>query len=245
MRTAAADPAGARPLLDRADQALQARTAGVFAVTAYRPSGAYPLAWSGVPSEVGVDRIAGPEAFFVAPGPLGLRLVYIKPILDPVSGHRVGVSAAERVVSSSLGVRMATPEGVLSLPTLVPVTVQPDERRSRSAGFVIQSPLGRDPPRACHVACDSDTSTAAAKNVPAVVARSALTLIVSRPRLDFATSFPTLRGHVKAKPRSWWASCWRAGVLWFPANRSMDRPGVHTATLGPGGVSAPNPIDFL
>jgi hypothetical protein len=47
--TAAADPAGARPLLDRADQALQGRTAGVFAVTAYRPSGAVPLAWSGVP----------------------------------------------------------------------------------------------------------------------------------------------------------------------------------------------------
>jgi hypothetical protein len=48
--TAAADPAGARPLLDRADQALQGRTAGVFAVTAYRPSGT-PLAWSGVPSD--------------------------------------------------------------------------------------------------------------------------------------------------------------------------------------------------
>ena len=51
---AAADPAGAgvRALLDRADQALRGRTAGVFAVTAYRPSGAWPLAWSGVPSEI-------------------------------------------------------------------------------------------------------------------------------------------------------------------------------------------------
>ena len=103
--TAAADPAGARPLLDRADQSLQARTAGVFAVTAYRPSGAWPLAWSGVPSEIAIDRIAGPEAFFVTPGPLGLRLVYIKPVPDPLSGHRVGVIAAERVISSSGGIR--------------------------------------------------------------------------------------------------------------------------------------------
>ena len=39
--------------------------AGVFAVTAYRPSGV-PLAWSGVPSEVPVERIAGPETYFLA-----------------------------------------------------------------------------------------------------------------------------------------------------------------------------------
>ena len=58
-----------------------------------------------MPSEIGVERIAGPETFFVAPGPLGLRLIYIKPVLDPVSGHRVGVVAAERVVSSSRGIR--------------------------------------------------------------------------------------------------------------------------------------------
>ena len=59
---AAADPAGAgvRALLDRTDQALRGRTAGVFAVTAHRPSGA-PLAWSGVPSEIPAERISGPE----------------------------------------------------------------------------------------------------------------------------------------------------------------------------------------
>ena len=112
------------------------RTAGVFAVTAYRPSGT-PLAWSGVPSEIEVDRIAGPETFFVAHGPLGLRLIYIKPVLDPVSGHRVGVIAAERLVSSSRGIRTAAPEeGVLSLPTLVPVTVRPHDPRASAAGFV-------------------------------------------------------------------------------------------------------------
>ena len=137
----AADPAGAgvRALLDRADQALRGRTAGVFAVTAYRPSGT-PLAWSGVPSEVPVERIAGPETYFVAPGPLGLRLIYIKPVLDPVSRHRVGVVVAERVVSSLRGIRMPTDEGVVAMPTIVPVTVRPHGASVPANSFVVEGP---------------------------------------------------------------------------------------------------------
>src|SRR4051794_9689636 len=53
--TAAADPVGAdaRRLFDLADQALQGRATGEFAVSAYRPSGSgTPLAWSGRPSEI-------------------------------------------------------------------------------------------------------------------------------------------------------------------------------------------------
>ena len=248
--TAAADPAGARPLLDRADQALQARTAGVFAVTAYRPSGAYPLAWSGVPSEVGVDRIAGPEAFFVAPGPLGLRLVYIKPILDPVSGHRVGVIAAERVISSSLGVRTAAPEeGVLSLPTLVPVTVRPYDAAAVPQGFVIQSPLGQ-PLLVARVTSRAiqDTRTAWRENVSAVVLGIlALTLIVSLPRLlKWRQSFPTLLGHVKANALVLAVLVAARVLLWFaPTARWTDQV-FHTATLGPGlRVLLRTPIDFL
>ena len=107
----------------------------MFAVTAYRPSGT-PLAWSGVPSEIDVERLVGPETYFVAPGPLGLRLIYIKPVLDPASGHRVGVIAAERVVTSSTGMRSVTPgEGQLALPTLAPVTVRPYEGGERIEGL--------------------------------------------------------------------------------------------------------------
>ena len=143
----------------------RARTAGVFAVTAYRPSGAWPLAWSGVPSEIGVERIAGPETFFVAPGPLGLRLIYIKPVLDPVSGHRVGVIAAERLVSSSRGIRTAAPEeGVLSLPTLVPVTVRPhDATRDRTGLRRPVAARAAAARRARHTASDSGHARALAR----------------------------------------------------------------------------------
>src|SRR4030095_11966276 len=82
--------------------------------------------------------------FFVEHGPLGLRLIYIKPVLDPVSGHRLGVVASERLISSSRGIRTVTPEeSVLSLPTLVPVTVRPHDAGASENGFVIQSPLGQ------------------------------------------------------------------------------------------------------
>src|SRR5688572_6290012 len=201
---AAADPAGGglRALLDRADQSLRGRTAGVFAVTAYRPSGAWPLAWSGVPSDIGVERIAGPETFFVARGPLGLRLIYIKPVLDPVSGNRVGVIAAERLVSSSRGIQTAAPEeAVLSLPTLVPVTVRPYAPGETAPGFVVQSPLGqplliaRVTPQAIQ-----DTRARWRGNISAIVLGIlALTLIVALPPLlRWREAFPKLRDHLRA-----------------------------------------------
>jgi signal transduction histidine kinase len=248
--TAAADPAGARPLLDRADQALQARTAGVFAVTAYRPSGAWPLAWSGVPSEIGVDRIAGPEAFFLAPGPLGLRLVYVKPVLDPVSSHRVGVIAAERVISSSHGIRTVAPEeGALSLPTLVPVTVLPDEDVPGAQGFVVQSPLGQ-PLLVARVTSQAiqDTRTRWRENVSAVVlAILALTLVVSMPPLlRWRESFSTLAGHARVVGLVLATLVGARLLLWLaPTARWTDQV-FQTAALGPGlGHLLRTPIDFL
>ena len=249
--TAAADPAGARPLLDRADQSLQARNAGVFAVTAYRPSGAWPLAWSGVPSEISIDRIAGPEAFFVAPGPMGLRLVYIKPVLDPVSGHRVGVIAAERVISSSRGIRTAAPEeGVLSLPTLVPVTVRTYDGTVARDEFVSQSPLGqplltaRVPPQAIQA-----TRTAWRENISSVVlAILALTLVVSIPRLlRWRISSPaTLNWHLKVNGLVLATLVSARVLLWFaPAQRWTDQV-FHTSVLGPGlRALLRTPTDFL
>ena len=248
--TAAADPAGSRPLLDRADRALQGRTAGVFAVTAYRPSGAWPLAWSGVPSEIGVDRIAGPETYFVARGPLGLRLIYIKPVLDPVSGHRVGVIAAERLVSSSRGIRTAAPEeGVLSLPTLVPVTVRPHDPGASVPGFVIQSPLGQ-PLLVARVTPEAIQETRARwrENISAIVLGIlALTLIVALPPLlRWRGAFPALNDHLKAMGVILSLLAAARLLLWLaPTERWTDQVFRLTA-LGPGlRILLRTPIDFL
>ena len=65
------------------------------AVTVYAPDGT-ALAWGGRASELGPAQLQRGEAWFLAQGPLGLRLVYIHPIEQ--DGTRVGVVAAERSV---------------------------------------------------------------------------------------------------------------------------------------------------
>ena len=246
---AAVDPAAARPLFDRADQALIGRTAGVFAVTVYRPSGT-PLAWSGVPSEIDNQQIAGPETFLVAPGPLGLRLLYIKPVMDPATGHRIGVVAAERLVSSARGIRTAAPEeGVLSLPTLVPVTVRPHDPRATQNGSVIQSPLGQ-PLLVASVTPEAIQETRARwrGNVSAtVLGILALTLIVSLPPLlRWREAFPQLKDHLKAIGLILAMLAAARLLLWFaPTERWTDQV-FRLATLGPGlRTLLRTPIDFL
>jgi signal transduction histidine kinase len=247
---AAADPAGARPLLDRADQALQGRTAGVFAVTAYRPSGAMPLAWSGVPSEISVDVIGGPETFLAAQGPLGLRLIYIKPVLDPVSSHRVGVIAAERVISVSRGIR--TPAGdevMLSLPTLVPATVRAFHAASPADGFVIATRTGQ-PLLVANVSPQAirDTRARWRGNISAVVlAILTVTLIVSiPPLLRWRETYSGLVGHLKAIGLVVGLLVAARWLLWLePTNRWTDQV-FQTATLGPAlRTLLRTPVDFL
>jgi signal transduction histidine kinase len=73
------------------------------AITVYGPaSGA--LAWSDGPAEdLPLDRVGGPEALFAAQGTLGLRLVYLTPVIA-ADGTRIGAVAAERILVPALGV---------------------------------------------------------------------------------------------------------------------------------------------
>ena len=141
---AAVDAAGSgvRALLDRADQVIRGRPPGLFAVTAYRPSGVWPLAWSGPASDVAADVVAGPESFVLTPGALGLRLLYIKPVVDPADSRRVGVVVAERVVTQSQGIRTGVSEGRLVMGTTVPVTVEPYDPVLADSRSVFTAPDG-------------------------------------------------------------------------------------------------------
>jgi signal transduction histidine kinase len=91
------DENAARGLFDRAQRATVARTGDVeLAVTAYAP-GSRPLAWAGRPSELPKDRLEDDEAWFIAQGALGLRLVYAMPVTD-AAGNRLGTIAAEQSI---------------------------------------------------------------------------------------------------------------------------------------------------
>ncbi len=85
--------------------ALTRQDEGELAVTAYTADGT-PVAWAGRPSELPPDRLAGDEAWFIAPGALGLRLVYVTPVTQP-GNRRVGTMAAERAIGTSFPTRIA------------------------------------------------------------------------------------------------------------------------------------------
>ena len=91
------DEGAARTLFVAAQGAAVARTSDVeLAVTAYE-TGGQPVAWAGRPSELPRDRLEGDEAWFIAQGALGLRLVYTMPVND-ASGTRVGTVASEQSI---------------------------------------------------------------------------------------------------------------------------------------------------
>jgi signal transduction histidine kinase len=91
------DDTAARRLFDMAQSATAEHTGDVeLAVTAYGPD-SRPLAWAGRPSELPKDRLEGDQAWFIAQGALGLRLVYAMPVTD-AAGTRIGTVASEQSI---------------------------------------------------------------------------------------------------------------------------------------------------
>jgi len=145
-----------RPLFERASQLVRRDPSEPLAVTVYGVDGS-PLAWAGRPSELtgaargatpALDRTAGPAALFVAPGPLGFRLVWIQP-LTAGSGRnavRLGVVAAERVFSERANVGSASPERFSIETSLGPVSLRTRYEGAGEGGrphsFVLLSPSG-------------------------------------------------------------------------------------------------------
>ena len=103
----------ARPLLfDVIRSAIEGPGSADVSVTVYDAGGS-ARAWAGRPSEIPSGRILDDESFFVAPGPLGLRLVYVQP-LRALGGSgesgRIGSLAVERVLSPARGVTDSAPD---------------------------------------------------------------------------------------------------------------------------------------
>ena len=115
------EPNSAAALFDAVRAAPADSAVADAAITVYDDMGA-ARAWTGRPSEIALERILGGQTFFVAPGSLGLRLVYIEPLHDAFSDSspppRIGSIAAEFVLSPALGVT-ATPAGPFNLRTTI------------------------------------------------------------------------------------------------------------------------------
>ena len=124
------DAAAARRLFERAAAALADADTSDYAVTIYTADGT-PLAWAGRPSELTPDRLAGGEAWFAAPGALGLRLVYVAPI--SAGAGVVGTVAAERGLGTTFPTRIV--DVAIELPFEAPAGPESDR-------FQITSPSG-------------------------------------------------------------------------------------------------------
>ena len=100
---AARDDEAAAADLFAAIEAAHPRHNDRVAITVYGPA-SRAIAWSDGPAEdLPIDRVIGPEALFAAQGTLGLRLVYLTPVVA-ADGARIGAVAAERVLVPALGV---------------------------------------------------------------------------------------------------------------------------------------------
>jgi signal transduction histidine kinase len=84
-----------------------------------------PIAWSGRPSSLPDERINGPAALFVAPGPFGLRLVHVRPIMG--TGRetlRLGSVAAEHLLTRDAVGRAGSHADFTLSTSLVPVSLR-------------------------------------------------------------------------------------------------------------------------
>ena len=145
-----------RPLFRSAASAVAGAAPAPVAITLYTNDGT-PLAWAGRPSELTVStrdaalpagRFAGPSSLFLAPGPLGFRLVRVQPV---VTGNarppgRVGLVAVERLFSELASVGNASADSFSIETPLAPVFLRTVPEGVTPVGgpftFVVESPAG-------------------------------------------------------------------------------------------------------
>jgi signal transduction histidine kinase len=148
LRAAARDPLETRALFDEASAALGGQPEGRAGVTIYGGDGA-PLAWAGRVFDLPKERLAGPAAWFVAPGAIGPRLIHVLPVGARPTGARGGPRGGTIVAEYSLPTEAnaAGPPDTFVLPTsIVPVRLRPGVAGtpppSRPFAFLVSSRSG-------------------------------------------------------------------------------------------------------
>ena len=144
IRGASGDESAARGLFEVVERATPRAARATTGVTVYSAAGD-PLAWSGRVSNLPPERTLGPEAVFVAPDALGLRLIRVQPVFDSGRGAtRLGSIVVEQL----LGAARAAPaaDTFVLTSSISPISVRAAigvaERRSDYA-FVIPSSNGQ------------------------------------------------------------------------------------------------------
>ncbi len=180
------------------------------ALTIYGGDGE-PLAWAGRPSDLPVDRLQGEEAWFAAPGASGLRLMYVRPVMD--NGARVATMAVERPLSLGLDARGRRVGGLqgqdtdaFRFPTwIADVSLQLQYEGEPTADgattFTIEDPAGN---RLLTATVDSGDLAAtrsrwqAATESVAIAVLAVAVLLLTGPLVDWRNRARTMRPYVTA-----------------------------------------------
>ena len=238
---------GTRRLFDvaAAARAQAGDAAPLVAVTIYDVGGR-ARAWAGRPSDLKRDRSAGPAALFVAPSPLGLRLVYVQP-LPPRNGNAAGAVAVEHVLSPAPAASTITSTADYTMSTRVaPVTLR---TRFEGAGdrpganaFTIPGADGQALVEASVPPGAVEAARAEWQAVVIAVAGSVLALtalLLAGPLLDRRARARTPRAEVRLTAAAVAATLGGAGLLWISLapfrSAPWDRP---LALLVWGGAAA-------
>jgi len=253
VRSIADDPEAARRLFDRLAEVTARMAPEQAAATIYDPSGV-ARAWTGRPAEIPSDRVGGPEAYFIVPSPLGLRLFHVTPIVD-AGGTRLGTVAAERALSPPIDVA-ALAGGRYRLDTgLVPVEVRTRyEGAGESSGpdrFVVRSPLG-EPMLEASVPAEAlvrarERWRRSVLGVALVAVALTLLLMVG-PVLDRRLGLDAPRPYVVATSWAMGLVLAARAVLWLATPADWLGGDLFTGNTGgylPFGPLLRSPVDFL
>ncbi len=247
----ARDTAATRQLFDR----LAAATAGSsnLAITVYGPE-ARPIAWAGRPAtDLPIVRLVGPDALFLAPSPLGLRLTRVSPVNDPrTPERRVATLVAEAPLPRTAGSAQAQ-SGLIVETSVVPVPLRPGFEGAADAvanAIVLRTPAG-EPLAAIDVPV-ADIERARAGWRTRVLAAEAVVLclallLLCGPLLDWRRLIRTVPSHLGLTIAVLGLLLLSRLVAWFAVRQAgFDSPVLLSRQLaGPYWVALASPLDFL
>ena len=259
----AADDRDLRPLFANAAALVSRDPSQQLALTVYDTSGA-PLAWAGRPLDLtvmprlaaaGVGRAGAAAPLFVAPGPLGFRLVRVEAVMAPATRNPVlvGAVAAEHIFPERAEPGVASSEQFSIDTALAPVVLKtPFEGagdRPSPYSFVVTSPTGETLVEAHVDPASLDQARRAHRAVVSslMVAVLALTLLLLvGPCLDLRQLARTTAPYLSATAAAAGlvvASRWLLAIALPPGRAPVLSPDFYYwPTLGP---LARHPADFL
>jgi signal transduction histidine kinase len=203
------DTSAARRLLTKASDVVQRVPVADSAITIYGSEG--PVAWAGRPTELASDRLHGEETWFAVPTVLGLRLVYVRPVL--ADGTQLGAIVVERPVMSDLDVSVRRARGLQGpgdesfrfTTWIAPVSIQLQYEGAPTANgaraFAVDSPSGRRLLTATvapgDLAATRDRWASATRSI-AIVVLAATLLLLTGPLIDWRNRARSVPPYVTA-----------------------------------------------